>query len=368
MLSNQQRHNARQILFFGGVWLIGALIYTLIEFGLLGRLDYYPSTTNPYDFKNSILFTCLAGFLMGCGQGAIEVLWLRRAFRRQKLWVKIVFKSLFYLALIIAFIFLLAWVTNMRRFNTAPFDPDVLGSLMIFFSKFAFWSVVLYVGTVVVTALFIAEISQYLGSGMLMNFFFGRYHRPRRETRIFMFLDMNQSTHLAESLGHQAYFALLREYYATMTDPILESWGSIYHYVGDEIVVSWTEAQGLERANCLFCYRKIQEAFDRKAAHFKARFGLVPAFKAAFHIGEVTSGEIGVVKKDLIFTGDVLNTTARILGLCHPLNASVLASETLVEQLGPQPGIVTEAVGDKSLRGKEQEVALHRVTFTVAGS
>ncbi len=363
MLSNHQRHNARQILFFGGIWLSGALIYSLIEFGLLGRLDYYPSTTNPYDFRNSIVFTTLAGFLMGCAQGAIEILWFRRAFQGQKLWVKIVFKSLFYLLLIIAFIFLLAWVTNTRRLDASPLDPAVLNTLVTFFSRFAFWSVVLYVSTILVFALFIAEISQYLGSGMLMNFFFGRYHKPRRETRIFMFLDMNQSTHLAESLGHQAYFELLREYYATMTDPILESWGSIYHYVGDEIVVSWPEATGLEDSNCLMCFQKIRVAFEKKANLFKTRFGLVPTFKAAFHIGEVTSGEIGVVKKDLIFTGDVLNTTARILGLCHRLKAPVLASESLVERLEPGPDYAISAIGDVTLRGKEQEVALYRISY-----
>ena len=47
----------------------------------------------------------------------------------------------------------------------------------------------------------------------------------------------------------------------------------------------------------------------------------VASFIAALHCGNVTTGEIGVIKKDIIFTGDVLNTTPRIQGLRNPPDA-----------------------------------------------
>ena len=64
-----------------------------------------------------------------------------------------------------------------------------------------------------------------------------------------------------------------------------------------------------------FCYESRQ--FENKPGNTMNNFGLLPEFKAGFHLGKVTTGEIGVIKKEIIFTGDVLNTTARIQGLCN---------------------------------------------------
>ncbi len=52
----------------------------------------------------------------------------------------------------------------------------------------------------------------------------------------------------------------------------------------------------------------------------------MPEFKAGFHIGKVITAEIGVIKKDIIFTGDVLNTTARIQGLSNTYEVDMITS------------------------------------------
>ena len=59
----------------------------------------------------------------------------------------------------------------------------------------------------------------------------------------------------------------------------------------------------------------------------------MPEFKAGFHFGKVTTGEIGVIKKDIIFTIDVLNTTARIQGLCNTYKVDILISGDLIKEL-----------------------------------
>jgi adenylate cyclase len=66
---------------------------------------------------------------------------------------------------------------------------------------------------------------------------------------------------------------------------------------------------------------------------YNATFGIIPGFKAAFHVGKVTTGEIGVIKKEIIFTGDVLNTTARIQGLCNIYNVDIIISHQLMKRL-----------------------------------
>ncbi len=356
------KRNLRQIAFFATVWLFAALLYALVEFGLLGRLDYYPSTSNPYDFANALIYTVSGSFVMGLLQGSFEVLWLKRLFRRRPLWFKVIFKSLLYLFMICLFIIILAVLTNTQRLKVGLADPIIADNLAAFLSRFAFWSVVIYVGAILLVAMLLSEVSQYLGPGMLSNFFIGKYHKPFREQRIFMFLDMNDSTTLAESLGHEKYFALLRAYYAEMSDPILSNYGEIYHYVGDEVVVSWNLKEGLEKGRCLQCFQEITNRLESRESYFLDRYGAAPGCKAAFHLGEVTTGEIGELKKALIHTGDVLNTTARILGRCHEFEARALVSGKLKRAL-PENNWNFKRVGTVNLKGKTEDTELYKVVW-----
>lgn len=363
MLHPRYKHYFRQTLAFGLIWLSFGLVYAFLEVGLLGRLTEYPSTGNKYDFRNSLIFTSLGSFLTGLSQGWIEVTWLRKRFAHKALWKKIIFKSIFYLGFVILFLCAMTLVTNAQRFDKGVFDPLVIDSLWQFMRKFSFWSVIIYAGVIVDVALFYSEVGQYLGNGMIYNYFFGKYHGPKQETRIFMFLDMKSSTTIAERIGHKKYFDLLKVYYADMTDPILETSGQIYQYVGDEIVVSWSKNEGVYENNCIQCFSKISSAIAKNEDQYLDRFGLVPEFKAGCHIGEVTTGEIGIIKKDIIYTGDVLNTTARIQAECNTYGAKVLISGDLLNELQKEDPISFTQIGELTLRGKTEAIQLYRVVF-----
>jgi adenylate cyclase len=348
----------RQTLSFGIIWLVFGMVYVFIEFGLLGQLETYPSTGNKYDFTSSLVYTSLFSFLAGLVQGGIEVLWLKRRFAKFSLRKKIVLKSVFYLLFLILFLISLTLMVNVQRYNTGILDPEVLESLMQFIDKFAFWSVIIYAGVILNVALFFSEMEEYLGYGALYNYALGKYHRPQQEIRIFMFLDMKSSTTIAETMGHIKYFDLIKAYYADMTDAILETSGQIYQYVGDEIVVSWSKSEGLYQQNCIRCFEKIVKAFEKKNDWYVDRFGLVPEFKAGYHIGEVTTGEIGILKKDLIYTGDVLNTTARIQAECNTYDTKALISGNLLVELQKKNPIACTEIGALMLRGKQEPVTL----------
>lgn len=363
MLHPRYKRYFRQTFAFGLIWLSFGLVYVFLEVGLLGSLTEYPSTGNKYDFRNSLIFTSLGCFLTGLLQGWFEVVWLRKRFANKPLWKKLFFKSLFYLSFVMLFLCSLTLVTNAQRFDKGIFDPLVIDSLWQFMRKFAFWSIIIYAGVILDVALFYSEVGQYLGNGMIYNYFFGKYHRPKQESRIFMFLDMRSSTTIAEKIGHKKYFNLLKAYYADMTDSIIETSGQIYQYVGDEIVVSWSKNDGVYENNCIQCFSKISSAIAKKEDSYVARFGLVPEFKAGYHIGEVTTGEIGIIKKDIIYTGDVLNTTARIQAECNTFDAKVLISGDLLNELQKEDPISFTRIGELTLRGKRQNIQLHRVVF-----
>ncbi len=349
----------KQILPFGIIWLLFAFIYTLLEYGLLGDLKSYPTTGNVYNFEQSFVFTLSFSFFIGLLQGIIEISWMRERFERSTLGVKIILKSSIYLLLVIIIIIFMTILNNVLYVD----ETTAINDLKDFMSVFAFWSIVIFVSVISGIAVFFSEVSEYFGDGVFYNFFFGKYHQPVQEKRIFMFLDMKSSTTIAEEIGHKRYFDLIKEYYADMTDAVVETFGEIYQYVGDEIVVSWPAKKGLYQNNCLVCFDKISSIFENRKTHYVALYGVAPEFKAGFHIGEVTSGEIGIVKRDIIYTGDVLNTTARIQGKCNEYDAKLLLSEELLKELTTTTTFTFTKIGKLLLRGKKEMVQLYRADF-----
>ena len=143
--------------------------------------------------------------------------------------------------------------------------------------------------------------------------------------------------------------------------PIIDHGGEIYQYVGDEIVVSWTMKKGQPESAFLNCFFAMKKVLANKSVWYHEHFGVVPEFKAGFHYGIVTTGEIGVAKKDIIFTGDVLNTTARIQGLCNQYGVDLLLSSDLKEKLAPPYNERAQPLGKKQLKGKDERVELFTI-------
>lgn len=172
---------------------------------------------------------------------------------------------------------------------------------------------------------------------------------------------MKSSTTIAESLGHVTYFEMLREYYSDLSGPIINYSGEIYQYVGDEIIVSWKLKSGLQDNNCVECFFAMKAAIRKQSRKYNEKFGLLPQFKAGLHLGKVTTGEIGVIKKDIIFTGDVLNTTARIQGLCNTYNVDILISDDLRKKLTLDSQFQIKTLGENELRGRDEKIELFTI-------
>lgn len=363
MMTPKQRRNWKQAIFFACIWSVSALIYAIVERGLLGNFDYYPATGNTYNFRSSLLFITSFSFAIGLVQGWIEVAFLAKRFQNNSLWVKILAKFAFYLTFIILFLMCTSYLANAIIEERSLSDPAVLQSVINFITTFAFWSIIIFIGAVMLIALIFSEIINYFGMSQLFNLVRGKYHHPNIENRIFMFLDMKSSTAIAEQIGHEKYFRLIKKYYSDMTEPILETEGEIYQYVGDEIVVSWVEHKGTANNNCIECFRKISESISRHSNEYLKDFGFVPQFKAGFHIGEVTSGEIGILKKDIIYTGDILNTTARIQAECNTYESQLLISEELYTKLPLENGMKGSPIGSLQLRGKSTPTKLYSISI-----
>ena len=216
-------------------------------------------------------------------------------------------------------------------------------------------------GFITLGTLFMLQINDKFGPGILWKFIAGKYHQPNIEKRIFMFLDMRSSTSIAEKIGNKKYFLLLNEIIADITATILNSEGEIYQYVGDEIVISWPMKKGIRNENFIRCFIQIKKKLLLKENHYKQKFGILPELKAGLHFGNVVAGEVGVIKKEIVYSGDVLNTTARIQEMCNHYGVDFLVSKEALGLIKETEFFEMTALGSIQLRGKKQKVEISSI-------
>ncbi|MEO6069122.1 MAG: adenylate/guanylate cyclase domain-containing protein [Chitinophagaceae bacterium] len=355
MLLPKTKTKISRILPFGIIWFLFSIIFAQLQKGIIGNLSYYPATGSPYDFSKNIIIIPIAGLITGLLIGTMEIVFFNKLFVRKSFSEKISYKSLIYLAVNILFLLSTSLIIN---FFTTGFNIVAWQHIWISFHTYSFWSIEIYIAGIIVISQFYTEVSESIGLGVLPNFFTGKYYKPVVEERIFMFLDMKSSTSIAEHLGHVLYFKMLKEYYFDLSEAILNSRGEIYQYVGDEVIVSWTIQNNLENNNCINCFFAMKKSIQKEAKKYIQHYGLIPEFKAAIHVGKVTTGEIGVIKKNIMFTGDVLNTTARIQELCNTYNVELLLSNDLLQILDLPPQFQIKPLGKIQLRGREEKINL----------
>jgi len=210
---------------------------------------------------------------------------------------------------------------------------------------------------------FMQDVNSLLGQNVLMNFITGRYYSPRLEERVFLFLDMEGSTGLAERLGALAFHRLVNRFVNDLTQPIVAEGGEIHAYVGDEMIATWRlRESGVANGRCVVaCFAAI-DRLTASAADYRSEFGAAIRVRAGLHCGPVVAGEMGSVKKEIVFLGDTVNTAARIQDLCRQTGDRVLASAELVDRLELPPGVVKRSLGDLRLRGKGADLALYALT------
>jgi adenylate cyclase len=219
--------------------------------------------------------------------------------------------------------------------------------------KIMYWFVLL-----LSTKLFI-EINEKYSPGVFIDIIRGKYMQPKIEKRIIMFIDLKNSTPIAEKLGHVENFKFIRDFIFDVSMALIEHDGRIYQYVGDEIVVSWifSKRNARKSINAIIDARK---NLQNHGNHFRNNYDVVPEFRVGLHIGEVTVGQIGVIKKDLAMSGDTMNTTARIRNACTELNQKFLMSKDFMENSGLKEW-QGESLGIIDLKGKSDGVELYSI-------
>ncbi len=356
--SSRRRIKLGRLAWITAVWTFFAALDALNTHVMAGSEYMHPTAI--YNFGLYFRVHTLAAFAAGIISGSILVFFLRERFRAKAFGFTILTNSVVISLLnfgisMVAYALFLSVESGKNPLHTEILEATATLMQSAFYLKnLVFWLVLVFI-----TIIFLHVNDKY-GPGVLMKLIMGRYYRPREEERIFMFVDMKSSTTIAERLGHIRFFNLLNDFFRDITDSILYTNGEIYQYVGDEIVISWTMKRGIANANCLRCYYSMQETIHQRAGRYRERYGLVPEFKAGLHCGEVTIGEIGVIKKDIVFSGDVLNTAHRIQAICNRYGVKILISKYLLDKLNLPPSDFNPLrMGIIQLKGKQQMLELY---------
>ncbi len=205
------------------------------------------------------------------------------------------------------------------------------------------------------------SLGELLGRGVLTNFLTGRYHRPRREKRVFVFIDMIGSTAIAEKLGDLEYHRLLNRFFSDLAGAIVENRGTVTNYIGDELIATWLLKRGFAGRRSIQAVLDAHDLLCEMSTYYEREFGVQPRFRAGLHMGDVVTGEMGDQKREIVYVGDVMNTTSRIQAACRDLNQSFLVSEDVLKDVQLPEGIPALDMGKNVLRGKEDPVHLYAI-------
>jgi adenylate cyclase len=167
---------------------------------------------------------------------------------------------------------------------------------------------------------------------------------------------------MAEQLGDETYHELLKDFFSDITIPSLIIMEKFINTWVTRLLWPWKYEDGIKDNQCVKCFFDIKVHINSMREKYLKRYGLIPSFKAGIHCGKVVAGEIGIIKRDITYSGDVLNTTSRILTMCKEFNAEILSSAELISKLSLK-NYAAQPLGSIKLRGKEKEVLLSSLSL-----
>jgi adenylate cyclase len=351
--SSVKGHQRKIVLTIAVAWTIADLIFFSWRkaIGVLPEKYYQPET----DLLKEILVREVNVFIISLALGYFLVFTLHNYLRDSSLWYNLFIKTMLLLlaALVMTFFIYISYEWLIAGYtlpaSLEKFTYNLLHRRLLL-EKMPEW-LLLFVFT-----LLAMEVNEKYSRGVFFNIIVGKYLQPKDERRIIMFLDLKDSTPIAEKLGHKEYFKFIRDFIFFISSGFIENNGRIYQYVGDEIVVWWPESKdNAKRAvsSLLTARRDLNKKQDR----FKRRYGIFPEYKAGLHTGTVTVGQVGIIKKDLVMSGNTMNTAARIRSACTDLNQKFIVSKAVMELLDMKDW-QTESLGLVDMKGKNEEMEL----------
>ncbi|HEA31049.1 MAG TPA: adenylate/guanylate cyclase domain-containing protein [Leeuwenhoekiella sp.] len=358
----RRRYYIRRAIYIALSWTLVSIVLFFYEYSVL---ESSGNLSTSFDFTSNLTATAIVGITAGLLGGLFTINLMEGWLRRYPFFQALLYIFLAYTAT--AIIVTLCSISYLRatEMNLPIYNLTVIKEVFAFFGTFFFLRNYLIWLLIVIFTLIILMVNDKYGPGVLRDFLLGKYFHPKKEERIFMFIDVRSATTIAEEIGEERYFNFLKDFFKDITPAIIYTRGEVYQYVGDEVVVTWKLKNGLYKINVLRCYFEMKRLIRKRKKKYLKKYGAYPDFKVGAHYGQVMTGEVGILKREIAFSGDTLNTASRIQALCNDHNVDILLSKKLVEAFPYLPyRFQQENIGRVDLKGKTETLEL--ITFTLS--
>ncbi|RXG22501.1 adenylate/guanylate cyclase domain-containing protein [Leeuwenhoekiella aequorea] len=330
-----------------------AFIYS--RFAGLEDLVIHPSHIIPFDKEYYYLKTSCVALFQGLAILGFEKI-VSRKLPSLSIWKKRIFWIIGVSALTLLNIIIVN-ITYDILFTEYTFT-EALDVVVTLFQTDLFLLFTIYLFSFSAILSFLKHLRELFGQPVLLNYITGKYETPIEEYRVFMFLDLNNSTQLAEELGHLKYSSLLNNCFRDILKGLQQIDIEIYQFVGDEIVFTWKSKNDLNN-KAFKIFEIVEKHFYHSKREYLKHFNVIPKFKAAVHMGAVSATIIGGQNyKEMAYHGDVLNTTSRLLEHCHIHKKNIVVSETYIKNQRTSIESI-EYLGSVQLRGKQSSLNIY---------
>ena len=336
------------VIFMNIVYVITQSLQEYIDYGIF--LEYANSWLG-------LLENTFFGIIFGSLFALIHHLTERPKIKRMPFSYIILIKSSLYLiGLCVATLILFGLWILLGALDETTFDE----ALKYLTTKGMIYTII-YMSFFILLTNFLMEVNRKFGYDNLWPILTGKYHKPRVENRLFMFLDLKGSTTIAEKLGHELYSRLIQSCFYDLTDIVIKHQAKIYQYVGDEVILTWTIEEGLRDQNCIRFFHDYKDKLHSRKQHYESNFNIIPEFKAGMEMGKVTAAEVGLIKREIAYHGDVLNTASRIQSCCNTFDKEILISENIKNALESTTQFHSEFKGEVQLKGKSIKTKIYSI-------
>jgi adenylate cyclase len=184
------------------------------------------------------------------------------------------------------------------------------------------------------------------------------------EQKVLLFVDINNSTGLAERLGALKIKSLVGKFLFDISKPITDYGGEIYLYKGDGLIAIWDWQEAVRNDKILEAIDAVFAAVSRERGRYLTQFGVVPTFRIGVHGGDVVVSEQGDTKRSIGIYGSTINIASRMEEAAKVHGVLCAISGDIAQELSDSKQRL-HSIGSEKIRGISAELPIFQ--YRIAG-
>lgn len=208
------------------------------------------------------------------------------------------------------------------------------------------------------------DLARFMGGRVLLDLLLGRQLQPRHEERVFLLADVVDSSVAAQELGDLRFHAWLNDVFFDLAEAVVPYGGRIYRYIGDQAIITWPLTQPDAGRRAVACAFAITDELTARANRYHRSYGITPEFHYVLHGGTVVAGEMGHLRREVVYLGETLNEASRLERYAKAHGQRMTISDALLSRvvLPPEAEVGQALMVDGDPDGVVRAHVIHRRT------